>query len=159
MRSVARAGGTVESRNKLGIATVSSTSPTFLKDLRTSGTVAAAANDAAFYIGTQDAVATAYVPAGEQATACAAFYGVPANVGPEPLSACEWDDRIIDASPDGSYGVNRGAGATIGVMDTGIDFTHPDIAPNLNAGLSCSFITPDDPLADPAEKANGDCSN
>jgi subtilisin family serine protease len=84
---------------------------------------------------------------------------VPVNVGPEPLSACEWDDRIINASPGQSYAVNRGAGATIGDMDTGIDLTHPDIAPNLDVGLSCSFITSANPNADPAEVANGDCSN
>jgi subtilisin family serine protease len=84
---------------------------------------------------------------------------VPVDIGPEPLSACEWDDRIIQASPGQSYAVNRGAGATIGDMDTGIDLNHPDIAPNLDVGLSCSFITSANPNADPAEVANGDCSN
>ena len=37
-------------------------------------------------------------PAGTQsatteAAACAALYSVPVNVGPEPLSACQWDMR------------------------------------------------------------------
>ena len=41
-------------------------------------------------------------PAGTQsatteAAACAALYSVPVNVGPEPLSACQWDIRAIGA--------------------------------------------------------------
>ncbi|HEX9124708.1 MAG TPA: S8 family serine peptidase [Actinomycetota bacterium] len=159
LKAIGRAGGKVLKSDKLGIATVSSANPTFLDDLRSSGAVDGAANNAAFYLGSKDAIATVYVPADTQAAACASFYGVPANIGPEPLSACEWDDRIINASSDGSYAVNRGAGATIGIMDTGIDLTHPDIVPNLDVDLSCSFITSDDPVADPAEKANGDCTN
>jgi subtilisin family serine protease len=145
--------------NKLGIAQVSSTDPSFLSSIRNSGAVDAAANDASWHLGEQDLVSVTYVPAATQAGNCAAFYGVSVNVGPEPLSACEWDDRIINASPGKSYAVNRGAGATIGDMDTGIDLTHPDIAPNLDVGLSCSFITSANPNANPAEVANGDCSN
>jgi hypothetical protein len=48
---------------------------------------------------------------------------------------------------------------TVGVIDSGVDLTHPDIAPNLDLALSCSFITSSDPVADPSEVANGDCSN
>jgi subtilisin family serine protease len=36
---------------------------------------------------------------------------------------------------------------------------HPDIEPNLDVDLSCSFIFDDTPTADPGEIANGDCSN
>lgn len=36
---------------------------------------------------------------------------------------------------------------------------HPDIAPNLDVGLSCSFIFDDTPTADPMDIGNGDCSN
>lgn len=159
LKAVAKAGGTVLKVNKLGIAQVSSTSPTFLSDIRKAGSVDAAANDASWHLGEKDVVAVTYVPEATQAANCAGFYGVPVNVGPEPLSACEWDDRIINATSGQSYSVNRGAGATIGIMDTGIDLTHPDIAPNLDVGLSCSFITSANPNADPAEVANGDCSN
>jgi subtilisin family serine protease len=59
--------------------------------------------------------------------------------------------RIINATLDGSYGVNRGEGATIGIIDTGVDLKHPDIAPNLDKGLSCSFIRPGNPQALPQE--------
>ena len=159
LKAVEQAGGQVRKVNKLGIAQVSSTNPSFLSSIRNSGAVDAAANDASWHLGAKAVASVTYVPAATQAANCAAFYGVPVNVGPEPLSACEWDDRLINASPGQSYAVNRGAGATIGVMDTGIDLTHPDIAPNLDVALSCSFITSANPNADPAEVANGDCSN
>jgi len=159
LKAVEQAGGRAVKVNKLGIAQVSSTNPSFLSSIRRSGAVDAAANDASWHLGAKQVASVTYVPAATQAANCAAFYGVPVGVGPEPLSACEWDDRIINASPGQSYAVNRGAGATIGVMDTGIDLTHPDIAPNLDVGLSCSFITSANPNADPAEVANGDCSN
>ncbi len=159
LKAVEQAGGQVLKVNKLGIAQVSSTKAAFLSTIRRSGAVDAAANDASWHLGVQDVAAVTYVPAATQASNCAAFYGVPVNVGPEPLSACEWDDRIINAAPGKSYTVNRGAGATIGDMDTGIDLTHPDITPNLDVGLSCSFITSANPNASPAEVANGDCSN
>jgi lantibiotic leader peptide-processing serine protease len=159
LRAIEQSGGQVLQINKLGIAQVASTNTSFLSSIRRSGAVDAAANDASWHLGEQELVAATYVPATTQAANCAAFYGVAVNVGPEPLSACEWDDRIINATSSQSYAVNRGAGATIGIMDTGIDFTHPDLAPNIDVGLSCSFITSANPNADPAEVANGDCSN
>ncbi len=159
LAAVQQAGGRVLEVNKLGIGQVSSENPSFLATIRRSGAVDAAANDASWHLGQKDLVSVTYVPAATQAADCAAFYQVPVSAGPEPLSACEWDDRIINASSGQSYAVNRGAGATIGDMDTGIDLTHPDIAPNLDVGLSCSFITSANPTADPAEVANGDCSD
>ena len=57
--------------------------------------------------------------AAAEAVACADLYDVPVSIGPEPLSACQWDMRAIDATPDGSYAVQRGAGARVGVIDTG----------------------------------------
>ena len=86
---------------------------------------------------------------------CEAFFGV--SAGPEPLSACQWDMREIDANA-ASRARATGDGVTVGVIDGGIDFTHPDLD-NIDVGLSCSFINSDTPTADPSEIANGDCSN
>lgn len=86
----------------------------------------------------------------------AATFGVPNS---EPLGPCQWDMSLINATDDGSYEVATGAGVTVGIVDTGVDLTHPDIAPNLDLALSCSFIFDDDPTADPAEVTNGDCSD
>ena len=76
----------------------------------------------------------------------------------EPLANCQWDMALIDAG-DESFAEATGAGVSVGVIDTGVDFNHPDIAPNLDVARSCSFIFSDTPTADPAEIANGDCSN
>ena len=47
----------------------------------------------------------------------------------------------------------------VGVIDGGVDFTHPDLAGAIDVGKSCSFIYSTTPTADPQEVANGDCSN
>jgi subtilisin family serine protease len=88
--------------------------------------------------------------------ACESFFGV--GPGVEPLSGCLWGMRAIQAGP-ASYANASGAGVSVGVIDTGIDMTHADVAPNLDLARSCSFIFVHDPTADPAEVANGDCSN
>jgi lantibiotic leader peptide-processing serine protease len=77
----------------------------------------------------------------------------------EPLAACQWDMLQINATSDGSYDVATGEGVRVGVIDDGVDMTHPDVAPNLDVADSCSFIFDDTPTADPAEVANGDCTN
>ena len=101
-------------------------------------------------------VAAAPLTPPQASAACAAYFGVAA--GPEPLSACQWDMRVIEAGP-ASYAKATGAGVSVGVIDGGVDFTHPDLAGAIDVGLSCSFIYDHDPTADPAEVANGDCSN
>jgi lantibiotic leader peptide-processing serine protease len=83
-------------------------------------------------------------------------FGVPNG---EPLGMCQWDMAIINASDSGSYATATGKGVKVGMIDTGVDKTHPDIAPNLDEDLSCSFIYDDTPTAHPQEIANGDCSN
>ena len=68
--------------------------------------------------------------------------------------------RAINATPSGSYAVNQGLGARVGDMDTGIDLTHPDLAPNIDVAASCSFIYATTPTSNPAEQVTrGDCSN
>jgi subtilisin family serine protease len=66
----------------------------------------------------------------------------------EPLADWQWDMRMIGATPSGSYGSELGSkGVIVAVIDTGIDGSHPDIAPNFNKGLSRNWTT-DDPLID-----------
>ena len=92
----------------------------------------------------------------QASAACAAYFGV--DPGPEPLSSCQWDMRQMDVGA-ASYAKATGAGVTVGVIDSGVDLTHVDLAGNIDVGLSCSFIYSDTPTADPQEVANGDCSN
>lgn len=102
---------------------------------------------------------TSAIPSGQAAGICADLYGqVYATPSNEPLAACQWDMALVGANGT-THARATGRGVTVGVLDSGVDMSHPDIAPNLNLGLSCSFITSDDPVADPSEVANGDCSN
>lgn len=76
----------------------------------------------------------------------------------EPLAACQWDMRVIHAGP-ASFARATGEGVKVGIIDGGVDMTHPDVVPNLDVATSCSFIFSDTPTADPAEIANGNCAN
>jgi len=154
--AVKAAGGKVVSVNRLGIATVRG--PAALQQaLGRSGAVADVARDA-YWKQRRPAVVRAlaqFPGVGAQATGCANQYQPPGGtgVGPDPLSVCQWDMRMINASPTGSYAVNRGEGASVGIIDTGIDGTHADIVANLDTTRSCSFIKPGNPAAEPQEIA------
>ena len=151
-RAIENAGGELISVNKLGIGRAVSSNPAFVSTVRSTGVLAAVGADGGFHVEPLDIVqGPAQVPGPEMAGDCSAHFGVPIGVGPDQLSACQWDMRIIHASPGGSYSENRGDGVTVGIIDTGVDFTHPDIAPNLDLGLSCSFITPTNPAAIPQD--------
>ena len=87
-------------------------------------------------VGTASAAPPGTNSAAAEAAACASLYSVPVNVGPEPLSACQWDMRAIHATSAESYAVNQGRGARIGDIDTGIDLTNSDIMPNVDVAAS-----------------------
>ena len=59
----------------------------------------------------------------------------------EPLSDLQWDMEMIGATPDGAWEKATGKGVDVGIMDTGIDAGHPDIAPNFDAKRSRNFTT------------------
>ena len=68
--------------------------------------------------------------------------------GEEPLGPLQWSMKMIRATPQGSYAVQPGDKRVIvGIIDTGIDGSHPDIAPNFDRNLSRNF-TLDVPLVD-----------
>jgi subtilisin family serine protease len=104
------------------------------------------------------------LPAAAEATLCNDLWdGVFDPPSSEPLAACQWDMALIGADAQ-TWSHADGTGVRVGVIDSGVDLTHPDIAPNLDLASSCSFIRPDDPaivagLSDPSEAASGDCSN
>jgi lantibiotic leader peptide-processing serine protease len=86
---------------------------------------------------------------------CATSY--PGVTGPDQLSPCQWDMKVINALA--AHGKATGRGVKVGVIDGGVDFTHPDLAGGIDVDLSCSFINNTTPTADPSEIANGDCTN
>jgi subtilisin family serine protease len=66
----------------------------------------------------------------------------------EPLAGAQWDMDMIGATPDGSYRKQPGSKKVrVGIIDTGIDASHPDIAPNFDRRLSRNFVK-DIPLID-----------
>ena len=68
--------------------------------------------------------------------------------GAEPLAPLQWDMKMIHATADGSYAKERGSkDVLVGIIDTGVDGKHPDIAPNFSRSLSRNFTT-DIPLID-----------
>lgn len=86
---------------------------------------------------------------------CVAAYAAP---GSEPLSPCQWDMQAINAGA-AAWAVATGRGVRVGVIDGGVDFSHPDLAGAIDVAASCSFIYSSTPTADPQEIANGDCTN
>ncbi|MBT2497547.1 S8 family serine peptidase [Agromyces sp. ISL-38] len=68
----------------------------------------------------------------------------------EPLAGLQWDMQAIGATVDGSYRYDKTEGVLVGILDTGVDGSHPDIAPNFDAELSRNFTV------DVEVDANGD---
>src|SRR5205085_1662075 len=55
----------------------------------------------------------------------------------DPFTPLQWDMAQIGATPKGSYAREQGSHAVlVGIMDTGVDGTHPDIKANFNRALS-----------------------
>ncbi|MEU6039781.1 S8 family serine peptidase [Actinomadura sp. NPDC047616] len=77
----------------------------------------------------------------------------------EPLADLQWDMKQIRATADGSYKTEPGdRGVLVGVIDTGIDGSHPDIRANFNRALSRNF-TVDIPTDANGEEVDGPCED
>jgi lantibiotic leader peptide-processing serine protease len=80
---------------------------------------------------------------------------------PEPLADLQWDMKMIHATADGSQAHQPGDHRVlVGVIDTGIDGSHPDIAPNFSKELSRNFTVDipsiDGPCADEPDQSCND---
>ncbi|MEN8123798.1 MAG: S8 family serine peptidase [Bacteroidota bacterium] len=68
----------------------------------------------------------------------------PVSIGSdEPFFPYLWGMDAIDAPEAWNEG-QTGEGVKVAVLDSGIDPTHPDLAPNINADLSASFVPGED---------------
>ncbi|NGN92800.1 S8 family serine peptidase [Nocardioides sp. KC13] len=74
----------------------------------------------------------------------------------EPLSGLQWDMEQIHAKAANK--TERGKGVRVGIMDTGVDGSHPDIAPNFDARLSRNFTT-DIPVDANGAPVDGPCED
>jgi subtilisin family serine protease len=152
--AIKAAGGTVLKENaQVGVATVKSSNPAFIAAAgRQTALVGAARNRPIGQApgGAQDKDSVERLTAAERAAVKGAARTAAAQSAPnqEPLADKQWDMRMIDATPSGSYRVNQGSpGVMVGIIDTGVDGNHPDIKPNFNRRLSVNFTT-DIPLVD-----------
>jgi subtilisin family serine protease len=76
----------------------------------------------------------------------------------DPLSSLQWDMEQIGATVGGSYATELGSRRVlVGIIDTGIDGSHPDIAPNFDANLSRNF-TVDIEVDANGEPIDGPCA-
>ena len=71
--------------------------------------------------------------------------------GAEPLAGRQWDMAMIGATADGAHVQATGLGVDVGIIDTGIDATHPDIAANFDALRSRNFVVDLPELDGPCE--------
>ncbi|HEY8952289.1 MAG TPA: S8 family serine peptidase [Candidatus Dormibacteraeota bacterium] len=138
--TISRAGGTVVATyGAIGVAVARSDSATFranlMKDSRVEGVSATAAFATRLNDGVSDnATTTTDTP-------------TPAP-GSDNLSGLQWDMDQIKA-PE-ARAINGGSpSVTVGDIDTGLDYTHPDLAPNVDFSKSASCVT-GAPITDPA---------
>ncbi|GAA3835667.1 S8 family serine peptidase [Sphaerisporangium flaviroseum] len=77
------------------------------------------------------------------------------TVKAEPLSGLQWDLKQIRADLAHKY-EQSDSKVLVGILDTGVDGTHPDIAPNFNRALSRNF-TVDVPYDANGTEVDGPC--
>ena len=147
-QAVRAAGGRIVRLNRgVGVATVRSSRTSFARRARARAAIAGAAANTA--IGRNPRAARGK-PAWRDVEQEPAARATPPSGGPQPggdqLSGLQWDMAMIGATPTGSYARRPGThDVRVGIIDTGVDGSHPDIAPNLNRELSRNF-TVDNPL-------------
>jgi subtilisin family serine protease len=172
--AVARAGGRVlRANNRVGVATVSSSDARFAARAEASKAIQAVTRDRV--IGraipgqakpqlrpkfSEEYLRSIRKAAKGLRAQRKGFKYQNGKSSPEPLAHLQWDMQQIHATADGSYRKERGdRKVLVGILDTGVDGNHPDIAPNFNRELSRNFTVdiPFDPL-DPTEPIDGPCA-
>ena len=149
-RAIHRAGGRILRENRrIGLATVAARSRGFVRRATAAAAIqGAAANRAIGHLPGLPPWRRIESERGYAATRRTTARAADAPPPAEPLSANQWDMRMMHATPDGSYAVQTGSHAVrVGIIDTGVDGSHPDISPNFDRELSRNF-TVDDPVID-----------
>jgi lantibiotic leader peptide-processing serine protease len=152
--AVARAGGTVLSaETRLGYLLARGPGAAFTRALDTDPAVVGVSGDRA--IGRTASRAASPAASRTRPGAGAAPDVSQYGKGRDPLAGRQWDMRMIGAD-QANRKVPGSAKVLVGIIDTGIDGNHPDIAPNFNRDLSRNFVT-DRPQDDNGDTLDGPC--
>jgi lantibiotic leader peptide-processing serine protease len=147
--AVKAAGGkVVDELLEIGAAKVVSRNTDFVLDAAAQGALAGAARNRV--IGFAEPALREKVDEVEALTAASKAQSDVVQVAAEaePLADLQWDMAMIHATTDGSYAVQTGdPQVRVGIIDTGIDASHPDLDDNVDTSLSRNF-TQDIPLVD-----------
>jgi subtilisin family serine protease len=124
-QAVQRAGGTlVANYRQIGVVVARSTSADFASSVESASGVQSAAATGAFGVGLGPSQADNGPLPGS----------APATDG-DTLSGLQWDMRQIH-TPEAHAITGGSPQVVVGDIDTGLDFTHPDLAPNYDASRS-----------------------
>jgi lantibiotic leader peptide-processing serine protease len=129
--TISRAGGTVVTTyGAIGVAVVRSDSTTFRSTLIKDSRVEGVSATAKFATRLNDGII------GDSTTTSSTATPAP---GSDNLSALQWDMDQISAPA--ARAINGGSSSvTVGDIDTGLDYTHPDLAANVDFAKSVSCI-------------------
>jgi subtilisin family serine protease len=150
-QAVKRAKGRIlQANNKVGVATAISANPRFRGDAEASKAIKGVARN--IPIGRakpslRPKLSPEQLRAFRKASRGTAVQksagsGYSSHNPAEPLADLQWDMKMIHATSAGSYHTEKGSKRVlVGILDTGVDGNHPDIAPNFDRALSRNFTT------------------
>ncbi|MET7620595.1 S8 family serine peptidase [Streptomyces sp. NPDC005408] len=140
-KAIARAGGSVViAYDQIGVIVVHSQNPDFAKTIRQVRGVASAGATRTAPIAPAPASDTAIGSESPLTAQAAKTAAALADAGQDPLEPLQWDLPAIkaDKAHEKTLGSKK---VTVAVIDTGVDDTHPDLAPNFDAAASANCVT------------------
>ncbi|MFB7329370.1 S8 family serine peptidase [Streptomyces sp. NPDC056190] len=151
-KAIGKAGGSVViAYDQIGVIVVHSSNADFAKEIREDQGVESAGSTRTAPLSPQRTTemwAPEVLTDAEMQAAAEA-----AAPGQDALQGLQWDLPMIKA--DKAHEVTLGSSkVTVGVIDTGVDDTHPDLAPNFNRAASVNCVSGKPNTADGAWRPN-----